>query len=160
MCEVVGKPQTITFQSNVGSTVVTLQDPSNAAILFNGSVDDDGVSFVVVTDQSSASTALSGGGKQFFRGDVAFDGLFEASNAVTSFGAQTCIHFFDDSSGGLLRTVTYHTSCSQPIQLQDVIGNATLLGYTGASGSQTAQPPGLGDPAPCLGRHHPVCRQR
>ena len=36
---------------------------------------------------------------------------------------------------GLLQTIEYHTSCSQPIQLGDVIGNVTLVGYVGEDGS-------------------------
>jgi uncharacterized repeat protein (TIGR01451 family) len=147
VCTAYGKPQVLTFQYQPGDSVDTAQDSSKAYIVYaNPSVseDPDGVSFVVVTDQADASTALSGGGKQFFRGDVAFDETFSATNATTSFGTQTYIHFFDSQSGGLLQTVTLHTSCSQPIQLNDVIGNATLAGYEGTSGAATAAAPSLG----------------
>ena len=51
------------------------------------------------------------------------------------FGSKTFIHFFDDQNGGLLQSLEYHTSCSQPIQLWDIIGNAELVGYVGEDGS-------------------------
>ena len=141
VCDVLGKPVALTFQYIPGTTVNTAQDSGKAAILFDsGAVDDDGVSFVIVTDQSSAANALSGGGKRFFAGNVAFNELFEANEATADFGSQTYIHFFDDSSGGLLQSITYHTSCSQPIQLGDVIGNATLVAYVGESGSGSLEP--------------------
>ncbi|HAC64425.1 MAG TPA: hypothetical protein DCF68_13005, partial [Cyanothece sp. UBA12306] len=111
--------------------VDTNQDSDKARINFNGGIDDDGTSFVVVTDEDEANKALSGDGKQFFRGDVDFGELFEANDNTDSFGSKTFIHFFDDANGGLLQTIEYHTSCSQPIQLGDVIGNATLFGYDG-----------------------------
>jgi hypothetical protein len=42
----------------------------------------------------------------------------------------------------LLQSVEYHTSCSQPIQLGDIIGNATLVGYVGEDGSLQSPPNG------------------
>ena len=147
VCDSLGNPVALTFQYIPGTTVNTGQDSGKAEILFQGNLDDDGVSFVVVTDQSSASNALSGSGKQFFRGDVAFDELFEANEETDSFGSTSYIHFFDDVSGGLLQSIEYHTSCSQPIQLGDLIGNATLLGYDGDNGSDSLPIGSLGDPA-------------
>jgi hypothetical protein len=52
------------------------------------------------------------------------------------------IHFFDEASGGLLQSVTYHTSCSQPITLGDVVGNATLVAYDGELGAGQMPPAG------------------
>ena len=74
VCDMLGNPVAITFRYVPGDTVDTAQDPGKADIVFDsGTVDPDGVSFVVVTDQSDAAKALSGDGKQFFRGDVAID---------------------------------------------------------------------------------------
>jgi uncharacterized repeat protein (TIGR01451 family) len=48
----------------------------------------------------------------------------------------------------LLQTVGYHTSCSAPIVLGDVIGGVTLTGYMGETGIEEGIPGGeLGDPA-------------
>ena len=98
-------------------------------------VDDDGVSLVIVTDEDDAAKALKGDGKQFFRETVAVGATFEANENVDDFGSNTVIHFFEDSNGGLLQTVQYHTSCSQPIRLGDIIGNATLVDYLGEDGA-------------------------
>ncbi len=126
-----GKPEALIFEYIPGNTVDTDQDPSKAVILSNNGVDDDGTSFIVVSDEDDANKALDGDGKQFFRGNVDFGELFEANDNTDSFGSKTFIHFFDNANGGLLQTIEYHTSCSQPIQLGDVIGNATLFGYDG-----------------------------
>ncbi len=135
ICDLFGKPVALKFDYITGTTVSTAQASDKAEILFDsGTVDDDGVSWIVVTDEDDATKALAGGGKRFFQGDVAFDETFVANNATDSFGSNTYIHFFDDSTGGLLQSISYHTSCSQPIQIGDVIGNATLIGYQGENG--------------------------
>ena len=126
----------ITFEYDPGTTVDTDQDLGKAEVLFDsGAVDDDGVSFIIVTDESTADDVLEGVGRRFFEGNVAIDAKFEANEDIDNFGSQTFIHFYDDANGGLLQSIVYHTSCSQPIQLGDVIGNATLVGYVGETGS-------------------------
>ena len=132
-----GKPEAILFKYEPGETIDTEQDPSKAAILANIGIDDDGTSFIVVTDQRDAHKALNGEGRQFFRGDVAIGETFLADEATADFGAATYIHFFDSSAGGLLQSLTYHTSCSQPIRLGDVVGDATLVGYDGDADADT-----------------------
>ena len=145
VCDILGNPVAITFRYVPGDTVDTDQDPGKADIIFDsGTVDADGVSFVVVTDQSDAAKALAGDGKQFFRGDVAIDDTFESNEDTDSFGSNTFVYFFDSQSGSLLQSIQYHTSCSQPIQLGDVIGNAILVGYAGDNGSASLPPPPTG----------------
>jgi hypothetical protein len=141
VCDVLGKPVALTFQYKPGTDVVTGQDPGKAEILFQGAVDDDGVSFVIVTDEDDAAKALAGAGKRFFEDNVAIETLFEANEDIDDFGSTTFIHFFDDASGALLQSIEYHTSCSQPIQLGDVIGNATVVEYEGEIGSASAETP-------------------
>ena len=55
---------------------------------------------------------------------------------------------------GLFRLVEYHTSCSQPIQLGDVIGNATVVQYDGEDGSAALPPPPVDPPLPPMTAHH------
>ena len=142
VCDALGKPIALTFEYVAGTTVTTAQGTGKADILFDsGAVDDDGVSYVIATDQENASSALGGIGKRFFEGNVAFNATFEANEDIDSFSSKTFIHFFDDATGGLLQSIEYHTSCSQPIQLADVIGNATLVAYEGESGSAAVPPP-------------------
>ncbi len=134
VCDTLGKPEAMTFTYNPGTDVLTGQDPSKAGILTQNGVDDDGTSFVIVTDEDKAMDALTGDGKQFFRGEVEFGESFQATNTTDSFGSNTFIHFFDDANGGLLQSINYHTSCSQPIAIGDVVGNATLSEYFGENG--------------------------
>ena len=154
LCDIHGKVVALTFEYIPGTTVTTAQASGKADILFQGAEDDDGTSFIIVTDESNAASALAGSGKRFFEGEVDFNDLFEANEDTDEFKATTYIHFFDSSDGsdvgdlGLLQTVVYHTSCSQPIQLLDEIGNATLVEYDGESGSASdTVDSGLGVPA-------------
>ena len=55
--------------------MLTGQKPDKARIRSNNGVDDDGTSFVVVTDKEKASEALQGKGKRFFAGNVSFGKL-------------------------------------------------------------------------------------
>ncbi|WP_068130267.1 DUF7467 domain-containing protein [Roseimaritima ulvae] len=152
VCDVLGKPLALTFQYSPGTVVSTDQDSGKATVFFDsGAVDDDGASFVIVTDKSNASDALSGEGKRYFEGSVAVNAEFTANEDLDDFGSTTYIHFFDDASGGLLQSVVYHTSCSQPIQLGDVVGNATLVGYQGEDGSAVLPPPPVAPPPVDLG---------
>jgi hypothetical protein len=69
--------------------------------------------------------------------------VFTASAAhagADRFKSNTFIYVFDDfaafaAGSDPLQTMRYHTSCSQPIQLGDVIGSVTLVGYVGEDGS-------------------------
>ena len=142
VCDVLGKPVSITFEYDPGTTVDTDQDLGKAEVLFDsGAVDDDGASFIIVTDESNADDVLAGVGGRFFAGNVDINAKFEANEDIDNFGSQTFIHFYDDANGGLLQSIVYHTSCSQPIQLGDVIGNATLVGYVGETDSAELPPP-------------------
>ncbi len=146
LCDaLLGKPLAIEFQYVYGVSVNTAQD-SKAGIIFNsGLPDDDGTSWIIVTDEGDASSALGGAGSRHFQGNVLFNETFVADEVLDSFGSQVYVHFFDDDTGGsLLQSVFYHTSCSAPIQLGDVIGSATLVAYQGDSGSASID----GNPIP------------
>ncbi len=135
VCDIFGKVEALTFKYEPSTDVVTGQKSDKAGILAQNGVDDDGVSFVVVTDKEDASKALSGEGDQYFRGNVGFGEFFQADESIDNFGSNTYVHFFDDQNGPLLQTINYHTSCSQPIAIGDVVGNATLAEYFGEDGA-------------------------
>jgi hypothetical protein len=84
-----------------------------------------------VTDEDDAAKAHSGDIKRFFAGDVKKDNDFTASENLDGddFGFTTYIHFYEDDNGPMLQSIVYRTSCSQPILLGDVIGNATLVEF-------------------------------
>ena len=98
------------------------------------------MSFIIVTDEDDPQKALQGDGDRYFVGSRAFGEFFTADQSSDDFGSKTFIHFYDDANGTLLQTVEYHTSCSQPVTLGDVIGNATLTGYDGEDGSASLPP--------------------
>ena len=62
-----------------------------------------------------------------------------AAARCTKFASNTYIPTFDDNPNvsadtqgaalGLLQSLSYHTSCSKPINIGDVVSNATLVGY-------------------------------
>ncbi|SFH00742.1 DUF7467 domain-containing protein, partial [Neptunomonas qingdaonensis] len=151
VCDTYGKALAMTFRYLEGSTVDTDQDSGKAYIDKDLGTDDDGVSYIIVSDKSSP-TDLSG--KVYFQGEVAKGADFTALGA-SSFSSSTYIHYFDDSpfdgegSIDLLQSSAYHTSCSQPINIGDVVGNTTLVGYLGEDGeaNPTGSNDGLGDDA-------------
>ena len=150
LCDVLGKAHTMTFNyTGQGDEVMTGQDAGKAS----ATGDPMGASPVLirVTDKSS-STDTSG--RIYFQGNVNVgeDFAATATPGETSFKSQTYFYIFGAGTDGmlgtsddiLLQTATYHTSCSQPIQLGDVIGAVTLVGYEGVDGSAELPPP----PAP------------
>jgi uncharacterized repeat protein (TIGR01451 family) len=133
-CEVNGDPVALTFDYIPGEIVITGQDAGKATA--TGTPDTDGESYIVV------------GGGNLFAGTVLEDNEFTISG---SFGSNTVFEIYDDlaafdAGDNPLQTLEYHTSCSQPIQLGDVIGSVTLVGYEGATGSSSLET-GLGEPA-------------
>lgn len=75
----------------------------------------------------------------FFAGTV-LEGEEFTAMAEKKFGSQTNFFIFDDQSAfnsgsAPLQTLGYHTSCSQPIRLGDIIGSVELVGYVGEDGS-------------------------
>ena len=151
VCDTYGKAQELTLRYIDSSTVSNTQE-GRAYIIDDGRVDDDGVSYVIVSDKENPWDT---GGKMYFAGEVAVGDDFVASAAnagADKFGSGTFIHFFDDNpfdgvgTNELLQSAAYHTSCSKPINLGDVVGDVTLVGYTGELG--TANPvSGLGEDA-------------
>ncbi len=139
LCEVASKPASLTFSYNgSGSTVSTDQDSSKATA--NGDPAGDPSVYIVA------------GNKDFnnilFAGTVALGEEFVLDGAGSDrgkFDSETRINIFDSEGGTLLQSLSYHTSCSQPIQLGDVIGSVTLTGYNGVDGEVFAlDPPDLG----------------
>jgi hypothetical protein len=148
LCDLYGKPKALRFDYEPGDIVLTGGKNNNqdgkAQILVQGPAEDDGTSYVIVSDKDKLQDILNGNGKRYFQGDVLVGNEFTASvvNANTDkFESNTYIYFFDDNpfdhlgSNQLLQEVAYLTSCSQPMQINDIIGNATLTGYLGETGS-------------------------
>ena len=144
ICEATGKTTVLTLEYNPGTSVDTAQDPGKATA-------------IGTTDVSSADTYIvvsDGGSNVFFAGTVAAGYLFTASSSLagtTSFSSNTIIRLYDNQSAfqagdPALQTMQYHTSCSQPIQIGDVIGSVQVVEMAGKEGSVTA-PTGFGEDA-------------
>ena len=122
VCETYGKPVALTFEYQPGTTVSTNQDPSKATA--SGVADDDGSAYI---DAGS-----------LFTGTV---NVGETIVLAGSFGSNTVIKVYDSQGGALLQTIEYHTSCSQPITIGDVVGSVVLIGYAGQDGAVTVSDP-------------------
>ena len=74
--------------------------------------------------------------KIYFEGDVNLGETFsiDATQAGrTKLRSNTYVHIFD-LEGGLLQTIKFHTSCSQPLPLGDEYGGIQLVGFIGEHG--------------------------
>ena len=136
--KILGKPVALSFEYNNGDTLLTNQPSSDALILVNNGIDDDGTSHIIVTDEEKASDALAGVGNEYFVGDVSFGSVFEANSTnagLTTYGDKTYVHYFDDISGDLLRSVQYKTKGDRDMLMGDDLSGLELVGYLGENGS-------------------------
>ena len=144
-----GKPLEMTFKYAPGTTVSNTQE-GKAKIIGSTKADDDGVSWVVVSDKSDLGKSKH----IYFEGYVAVGDTFTATAEAAGkdkFEKESYFHFYDDnpyvkgdeqgSALGRLQTSTYHVSDSKPIYMGDVIGNATLVGYVGKDGGEVPNSP-------------------
>lgn len=82
------------------------------------------------------------GGKIWFEGDVNVGEQFiiDANNAGKSkLKSKTYIHVFDQTTGDLLQTLKFHTSCSQPLFVGDQFGSIVIDGCTPEGGPSEGQ---------------------
>ena len=136
--KILGKPVALSFEYNNADTLFTNQSSSDAQILVNNGIDDDGTSHIIVTDEEKASDALAGVGNEYFVGDVSFGSVFEANSTnagLTTYGDKTYVHYFDDVSGDLLRSVQYKTKGDRDMLMGDDLSGLELVGYLGENGS-------------------------
>jgi hypothetical protein len=138
LCDSLGKPAELYFDYVPGNVLDTQQ--GNKAWITNGGgggLDGDNSIYVVVSKSSEPSDTAN----VHFTGTILKNGEFIANDDSWAFGSATYLHFFDEDGGALLQTVQYHTSCSAPITLGDVLGNATMTGMVNESGTGAFLPP-------------------
>jgi hypothetical protein len=119
-----------------------------------------GEAVVDIIASSSSNLACVSPGNTFFSGeDIALGDEFvlDVDNAYCQdkFSANTYI-FIMDTSGELLQTVQYHTSCSAPIHLGDIVGGIEVNGFFGTNGigndlDNVTEEPGIGEDADTAG---------
>jgi hypothetical protein len=142
VCDVYGKAVELTFTYEPGSLVSTFQGSDKAFV--TGTPDDDGTAYLVVADTTNMGDVRTlKAGHIYFNGVVTSGNSFTAlaSNANKStFSSSTWAFVYEsqaafESGAAPLQTIAYHTSCSQPIYLSDLIGSVELIGYVGETGS-------------------------
>ncbi|RMH01730.1 MAG: hypothetical protein D6702_10645 [Planctomycetota bacterium] len=75
--------------------------------------------------------AHDGHGKTWFAGEVGLNTLFSIDAGTAGeehLGKETTVEIYDQAGGTLLQTVSFHTSCSQPLQQGDRFGALSLVG--------------------------------
>lgn len=144
ICETTGKPTELTFRYDPGSDVITGQ---HGASVF-GQPDDDSNAYLVVTDRKpkDLDDVFSAAAVTYFQGSVSEGTEFIAKAAdagLDRFKSNTFFYVFDDEDAfdnqdAPLQKMRYHTSCSQPIRIGDVIGSVELTGFVGEHGTAPA----------------------
>ena len=138
VCDIAGKPQALTFLFTGGSANTTSQKSASVS----GNVPEEGTFRVVVSKEKDASKALSGKAKDtYFDGQVTVGDTYTATGDGGKFSSNTFIHVFDGNTP--IQTSAYHLSCSQPINLGDVIGASQLVVYQGERGTFELPDPDL-----------------
>jgi VCBS repeat-containing protein len=141
LTDLFGDAQQLTFRYDASTTLFTGGKTNNqdrkAEILGTRILDDDGTSFIRVSDKDKPNDL---GGREFFEGLVSFGqqflaSVFRPSANTTKFGANTYIHYFDDQGGTYLGSAVYKTDGSEPMQLDDRLSGAVLVGFGGTKGS-------------------------
>ncbi|MCO6454696.1 MAG: DUF11 domain-containing protein [Pirellulaceae bacterium] len=147
VCEAIGRPVELTFDYIGGSDLQTSQDTSKAAV--SGVPDNTpNDSYFFVTDTTKLSTVFSGSAKTFFSGTVSLNDAFTAKASLagrTRFSSNMLIYLFDNEAAfqagqAPLQTMKYHTSCSQPINLGDIVGGVEIAGAVGEHGATVNLP--------------------
>ncbi|MEM9217849.1 MAG: 5'-nucleotidase C-terminal domain-containing protein [Cyanobacteria bacterium P01_F01_bin.150] len=145
VCDRFGKPQALTFTYEPGTDVLTGQDSSKANVM--GAPDDDDLAYIIVASKKTGTKDGKGviKGKTYFADDVKVGDTFTADvdfDGAKRFRSKTFIQAFENEQAFLdgdapLQTMEYHTSCSQPIALGDIIGSVELTAYAGEDGTVT-----------------------
>jgi hypothetical protein len=128
------------------SATLTTQDANK----WNGSGDPAMAAtvYIIANDDDNPNN-----GDIWFEGTVSLNSTFliDAANAGQSkLSSNTVIHIFDQQGGTIIQTVNFHTSCSQPLAIDDQWGAARLESMTSEDGDVcgTIPPPPPPDPCP------------
>ena len=137
LCDEFGKPQVLTIQyTGDGNPTSHSQDPTKVEI--TGTTNDALLVYIIASSKLDQSDSKN---KVWFEGTVSLDEIFAIDAALAGadhFSAKTFIQIFtDETMNNLLQAIEFHTSCSQPLFLEDQFGAVQLVGFiseTGVSG--------------------------
>jgi len=141
MCEdyEYGKPVELTMGYTAGGAdaTVTMQAPGKYAVTDEPGFVPYETTIANIIASSENSLAAVSPENTFFSGqvDLGDEFLLDVDNAggLDSFKANTYIYILD-TDDNLVQTVQYHTSCSAPIHLGDVVGGIEVRGFFGTNG--------------------------
>ncbi|MEQ9409859.1 MAG: SdrD B-like domain-containing protein, partial [Fuerstiella sp.] len=137
LCGDFDKPHQLTFFYTGGNADATntQQDPGKYEVIdANGGPNAIGTVTIVATGESDFNSVSLSDPDNYFSGTVSLNTSFVVDSGSGDFGSHTYIYIMDQN-GTLLQTVDYHTSCSTPIVLGDVLGGVTLTGYVDQTGA-------------------------
>jgi len=130
-----GKPVTLTFAYTGGGEDATDTGQAEGKYAVSGDPNEAAAVHIVASSEKYLSDVLPA--NTLFSGTVGLGDKFvlDVANAsgLDSFRSNTYI-FLQDTGGEVLQTVQYHTSCSTPITLGDIVGGLTLTGFFGTNG--------------------------
>jgi hypothetical protein len=125
VCEICGKPLELVFQYMPGTEVNTKQDDGKATV--SGEKPDGINNYVVIKGKD---------GQVYFKDTVEVGKDYTATipAGYSKFDSTTTLLVYDNRDGPLVQIAEYHTSCSQPINIGDVIGSFIVtVPYVGQS---------------------------
>ena len=128
LCPTYGKPQLLTMVYTGDNVVDHRQDPSKVTITGNPMF----AALVHVV----ASEKANGGGDVYFSSQVALGETFVIDSTAggrSELRADTWVTIYD-LNGNLLQSIRFHTSCSQPLALEDQFGGIQLVGFFNKNG--------------------------
>jgi uncharacterized repeat protein (TIGR01451 family) len=150
LCDALGKPQVLTmlYTGDDDQVISHSQDPSKVQVV--GDPADDPEVFILASSKQDQNDSKN---KVWFEGTVdlnttfAIDAAYAGSNKLSS---TTYVQIFASQGGTLLQTVLFHTSCSQPLELENQFGAVKLESFMDefGNGATQADPgdPGTDDP--------------
>ncbi len=136
-CDVLGKAAVLTMKFGDGTALTThSQDPSKVVITnsiappYAPSVGSP--IFITVSSKEDLSDSKA----KIYLTDFEITALGQTFEIDASVVGKTRLEsttyvLVHDSSGNLLQTILFHTSCSQPLVLGDQFGSVELVGFTG-----------------------------
>ena len=93
--------------------------------------DDEGTVFIQIFNKDEENV--------IWEGSVGNGESFAVTNAGDKFDSETHIKLFDFEGGALLQDIEFHTSCSQPLAINERFGSITLNGTQLEGGRQVGQ---------------------
>lgn len=105
------------------------QDPGKVQCQCDALLNPDDVVYVIAANKNKLNDKKT---KIWFEGIVAVGETFDidASYAGKSkLDANTYVFIFDSMGGTLLQTIQFHTSCSQPLNVEDIFCSLKLVEF-------------------------------